>query len=150
MKHPEDKPHKNKKFLKVPTFPGGTTEFVKFIAENLKYPEEAIKNQTEGTVYLEYTVDDLGNIGDELVVHGIGHGCDEEALRLVRLMKYPAVKNRGVRLKSKMKTRIHFELPLHLKPSVPLNISYVTTTQPKTEKPETPSRPSYGYTINLD
>jgi TonB family protein len=150
MKHSKDKPHKNKKFLKVPSYPGGKIAFLSFVEENLQYPEEALKNLVEGTVYLEYTVDNIGTVADELVIHGIGYGCDEEALRLIRMLKYDPARNRGMRVKTKMKTRIHFELPPHLKPQTSVNISY--TSANKEEKPEQGSPPpsTYGYTITLE
>lgn len=152
MKHSNDKPHKENKFLKLPSYPGGNKEFIRFIAENLRYPEQALKNQVEGTVYLEYTVDNVGKVEDEFVAHGIGSGCDEEALRLIRLLVYEPVKNRGVRMKAKMKTRIRFELPASAKPQPTVNISYTTTPTVKKEKPEPSSRPSspvIGYTITI-
>jgi TonB family protein len=152
MKHSNDKPHKDKKFLKMPTLPGGNQAFIKFVAENLKYPELALKNLVEGTVYLEYTVDNIGIVADEVVIHGIGSGCDEEALRLVRMLKYNPAMNRGVKMKVKMKTRIRFELPANVKPAPAINFTYVTKPAAKKEKPEQPSqpsRPSIGYTITL-
>jgi len=152
MKHSNEKPHKDKKFLKMPTYPGGNQAFIRFISDNIRYPELALKNLVEGTVYLEYTVDNIGLVADEMVVHGIGSGCDEEALRLVRMLKYDPVKNRGVRMKAKMKTRIRFELPQSIKPAPVINITYVTSLAPQKEKPEQPSqpsRPTIGYTITL-
>ena len=152
MKHPNDKPHKDKKFLKLPSYPGGNREFIRFVAENIRYPDQALKDGVEGTVYLEYTVDNVGTVANEVVIHGIGYGCDEEALRLVRLLKYDPVKNRGVRMKSKMKTRIRFELPESVKPKPSINVTYVTALAEKKIKPEQPSkpsRPSYNYTITL-
>jgi TonB family protein len=152
MKHPKDKPHKEKKFLKLPSYPGGNKEFIRFIVENLRYPEEALKNLVEGTVYLEYTVDNIGRVADEVVMHGIGHGCDEEALRLVRMLKYDPVKNRGVKMKAKIKTRICFELPESIKPVPSIQVTYVSAPSVKKEKPEQtplPSKPSIGYTITI-
>jgi TonB family protein len=152
MKHSKDKPHKDKKFLKLPSYPGGNQEFIRFIAENLKYPEQALKNLVEGTVYLEYTVDNIGTVAEEVVKHGIGYGCDEEALRLVRMLKYDPEKNRGVRMKTKMKTRIRFELPASVKPQPTLNVTYVSTPtikKVKPEQPSQPSKPSIGYTITI-
>ena len=44
MKRSNDKPHKDKKFLILPSYPGGKQAFLDFITENLRYPEEALKN----------------------------------------------------------------------------------------------------------
>ena len=44
----------------------------KFIGSNLRYPEEALKNKIEGTVYLRYDIDHQGTVTDAKVVKGIG------------------------------------------------------------------------------
>lgn len=148
MKKQNGKPHKEKRFLTLPSYPGGKKAFIRFIEEHLVYPEQALENRIEGTVYIDYTVDNIGNVGDETIIHGIGYGCDEEALRLVRLLKYDPKKNRGVRMKTKMKTRIRFELPANLKPAPAISYNY-TTSSAKTEERETPV-PSYSYSIIIE
>jgi len=154
MRQNRDKPHKTRKFLKIPVFPGGKRSFREFVAENLVYPAEAINKGIQGTVYLEYTVDNIGQIENISVTHGIGYGCDEEAIRLVRLLSYPSVRNRGIKLKVKMKTRIAFVLPTPSSDtSDPVNGIKISYSPVKTENPEPgqkPVKPSYGYTINLD
>mgnify|MGYP003809513127 CR=1 FL=1 len=102
---------KDKNFIKIPKYPGGVSEFRNFIKENLKYPKEALKNKIEGAVYVEYEVTDNGEIINPHVYKGIGYGCDEEAIRLVKLLKYEKVSNLGIRVKAKMKTKIIFKLP---------------------------------------
>jgi TonB family protein len=62
------------------SYPG----FYKFVRENLKYPEQAIKDGVEGTVRVEFVVDKDGGISHVKVVQGIGAGCDEEAIRIVK------------------------------------------------------------------
>ncbi len=52
--------------------------------ENLIYPEAAKSNDITGKVTLEFKLDKLGNISDIKVVKGIGYGCDEEAIRLLK------------------------------------------------------------------
>ena len=150
MKQSNDKPHKKKKFLLLPSYPGGKQAFLKFITENLQYPAQAIENSIEGTVYLEYFVDNVGTVSDETIIHGIGYGCDEEALRLVRLLVYDPVRNRGVRMKAKMKTRIRFELPGKSQAASGFTLSYTTVAPATDPKPEQPVQPSYNYTIRLD
>lgn len=152
MKDKTDKPHKPHKFLKTPSFPGGQKSFKEFVDENLKYPEEAIKNNIQGTVYLKYMVDNTGRIENIVVTKGIGYGCDEEAVRLVKLISYPPVKNRGVRLKVMMKTRIAFTLPIKIIENNPaateIKLSYTT---PEVEIPTKTgeSKPVYGYSITI-
>lgn len=54
----------------------------------IEYPEEALKNNVTGKVLIEYTIDTDGNVKDAIVAKGLGFGCDEEALRVIRLAKY--------------------------------------------------------------
>ena len=58
--------------------------FDDYVKENLIYPEAAKSNDITGKVTLEFKLDKLGNISDIKVVKGIGYGCDEEAIRLLK------------------------------------------------------------------
>lgn len=143
-------PHSEKKksFINLPKYTGGRKAFMEFVSSNLIYPEEAIKKKIEGLVHAEYEVDNLGKISEIRIKKGIGYGCDEEAIRILRLMVYEPVQNRGIRIKSKMKARILFKLPVPLikNPENSLNLNY-TITQKKDEKKG--AKLSYSYTINL-
>ncbi|MBK8683369.1 MAG: TonB family protein [Chitinophagales bacterium] len=70
----------------MPEFPGGDEAMYKFLAENIKYPALAKDNMIQGTVYIKFVVSGKGKISDAVVVRGIGSGCDEEALRVVKKM----------------------------------------------------------------
>lgn len=151
MKHNDPKNPKRKNFLKIPTFPGGKEAYLKFVSENIVYPEQAIANKIEGLVFVRYTVNNIGEIVDVEVTKGIGHGCDEEAIRVIRLMQYEPARNRGVKMKAEMKTRIHFKLPkpaeTEVKPGVQLN--YTSPVIEKTNSPEPKPQAVYNYSINL-
>jgi len=123
---------KKKKFLKMPRLDGGKEVLKKFFKENLTYPAQALENKVEGDVIVKYKVSGLGEVFDAVVEHGIGYGCDEEALRLVSMLKYEAVKNRGVRVTSNSRMKIPFRLPRKPKPT---KMNMVYTTSKKTEKP---------------
>jgi protein TonB len=69
-----------------PEFPGGDAERVRFLNNNLTYPQEARETNTSGTVYLEFVVERDGSISNISIKRGIGGGCDEEAIRVVKLM----------------------------------------------------------------
>lgn len=101
----------NKPFLQVPKVTGGKKTFSAFLAENLVYPEEALRHRIEGNVHIAYEVDDNGVVTSARVLKGLGFGLDEEALRLIRLLRFEKVKNRGIRLRSSGKTSIPFRLP---------------------------------------
>jgi periplasmic protein TonB len=69
-----------------PLFPGGDIERVKFLQQNIIYPPEARINKVHGKVYIAFIVEKDGSISGVSLIHGIGHGCDEEALRVIRAM----------------------------------------------------------------
>ena len=72
----------------MPTFPGGSVAFQKFLRDKLHYPEEALRKNLSGKVHVSFVVDEQGHILDPKVVRGLGSGLDEEALRLVRIMPW--------------------------------------------------------------
>ncbi len=107
---PKVQNRKPESFIKHPTYPGGKKALDDFIKENLKYPEEALKNKIEGTVSIEYDVDVFGKVILAKIKHGIGHGCDEEAIRLVKLLKYPKKRYKGMHVVFHMTINIHFRI----------------------------------------
>ncbi len=137
--------HSPKKFLKRPEFPGGKEAFKAYIKKNLVYPEIALAEKTEGIVYLSTQIDDNGEVKEVTVEKGIGGGCDEEAVRLIKNVKFGAVKNRGVRLKAKQRFRIEFRLP-EKKKSVSYQLKKSLKTNPSEQKPEIKK---YSYTISI-
>ena len=78
------KPSKEKHFIKQPWFEGGLKAMKQFVAENLRYPQEALEQRLEGTVSVRYDIDHKGNVVDAKIIgHALGHGFEEEAIRLV-------------------------------------------------------------------
>jgi TonB family protein len=71
---------------KMPSYPGGQDAMSKFLVEHIKYPEVAMKNNVQGKVFVTFVVRTDGSLTDAKVLRGIGGGCDEEALRVVKLM----------------------------------------------------------------
>lgn len=70
----------------MPKYAGGQEAMLKFLQANIKYPEEAIKKNIQGKVIVTFTVKDEGTVTNVKVIRGIGSGCDEEAVRVVKLM----------------------------------------------------------------
>lgn len=70
--------------LPAPRPENGFDELRRYIRENLKYPEAARKNGTEGKVNLAFRIQADGTPGDFRIKKGLGDGCDEEAIRLLR------------------------------------------------------------------
>ncbi|GAB3823385.1 TonB family protein [Pontibacter rugosus] len=56
--------------------------------QQLKYPAQAQANHIKGKVLVEFVIDAAGNVADAFVVQGLGHGCDEEALRVIKQAKF--------------------------------------------------------------
>lgn len=70
----------------MPQFPGGDQAMMKFVSENVQYPEEAKEKEISGRVMVGFIVEKDGSISDVKVAKGIGGGCDEEAVRVVKAM----------------------------------------------------------------
>ena len=70
----------------MPQFPKGDKELLKYFSDNIKYPAKAKQNTVQGTVYINFIVSRKGKVLFPYVVRGIGSGCDEEALRIIRNM----------------------------------------------------------------
>lgn len=111
---------KKKQFLRTPSYPGGTKALMEFIRHNLRYPTQALMHRIEGEVHVAFEVDEEGIVRRPRIVRGIGYGCDEEAIRLVSMLRYKPVRNRGVKVTSHMDIVIHFRLP----PLQPVQVVY--------------------------
>jgi len=93
----------------VPMFPGGEKALLRFIRANLRIPEAALKNGISGKVVLQFTVNPNGNLSDISVVNSLGYGCDEEAIRLVRLMPaWNPARHRGKNVKASVTLPVRF------------------------------------------
>ena len=95
----------------MPTFPGGTEAYSEFQLNNLTYPAEAAAARIEGKVILSFVIDKEGALSDITVARGIGHGCDEAAVKM--LMKSPNWTpgiQKGRAVKTKMNLAVSFKL----------------------------------------
>ena len=70
----------------MPEFPGGTPALFEFISRHLQYPQEAIDNQTEGRVVLQFVVDKEGKVGNIQVVRSIDKMLDQAAIDVIRTL----------------------------------------------------------------
>ena len=70
----------------MPQYPGGEAAMMKFVAENVKYPQEAKDKDIAGRVFVGFVVEKDGSISNVKVLRGIGGGCDEEAVRVISSM----------------------------------------------------------------
>ena len=138
-----------KKFINVPEYPGGKKAFKEYIRKNLIYPEEALKKKVQGVVYIVAEVDDNGRVYHVGIEKGIGAGCDEEAVRLIKNIQYYAVRNKGVRVKTKKRFRIEFTLPKQQPLLSDKKIKYNLTGNKSQETSKAPGVKTYSYSIKF-
>ncbi|MPM18882.1 hypothetical protein SDC9_65300 [bioreactor metagenome] len=69
-----------------PSYPGGEQALMDYLSSNIKYPQLARESNIQGTVFVSFTVTSYGLITNVKVLRGIGGGCDEESMRVVRNM----------------------------------------------------------------
>lgn len=69
-----------------PFFPGGDDARIQFLSENINYPDSARIKGIEGTVLATFVVERDGTLSDVKILKGIGGGCDEEVLRVIKAM----------------------------------------------------------------
>ncbi len=90
---------------------GGMGAFYSFVGKEMKYPRTAQRMGIEGKVFVQFVVDKDGSLTDVKAVKGIGGGCDEEAVRVIKNSpKWKPGKQRGRPVKVKMILPITFKL----------------------------------------
>lgn len=95
----------------APAYPGGEEARMKYLRDNIKYPQMAKESGIQGTVYVTFVVERDGNVTDVKVLRGIGGGCDEEAVRVVKLMpRWNPGKQRGKAVRVQFNVPIKFTL----------------------------------------
>ncbi len=90
----------------MPELIGGLLQLQK----SIRYPEIAKKAGVEGKVFLQFVVDEQGNVVDPIVTRGIGAGCDEAAIKAIMNAKFKPGKQRGKAVKVKMSLPVTFRL----------------------------------------
>lgn len=82
---------------------------IKSLQKNIVYPEIAKKAGIEGLVIVQFVVNENGEVENPRVIRGIGGGCDEEAIRVIKLAKFNPGKQRGTPV------RVQFSIPVYFK-----------------------------------
>jgi TonB family protein len=72
------------KLDRPPLYIGGLTLMFESVFENIHFPEEAKEHGVSGRVNITFVIDSNGNASNHRVFKGVGYGCDEEALRLIK------------------------------------------------------------------
>ena len=92
-------------------FVGGMKAFGEYLQENLKYPASAQKANISGKVFTQFIVNTDGTISDVTILKSVGFGCDEEAIRVIKLTKWNPGKHHGQVVRSRFIVPINFQLP---------------------------------------
>lgn len=71
---------------KMPAFPGGIAELMKYLSSNIKYPVEAHKAGIQGRVVVSFVVNKDGTVKDAKIVRSVDKSIDAEALRVISAM----------------------------------------------------------------
>ncbi len=94
----------------MPSFPGGEQKLLEYVAKNTKYPQIARESGIQGRVFIGFVVETDGSISNVKVLRGIGGGCDEEAVRVIKsLPKWKPGKQRGKAV------RVSYQIPVNFK-----------------------------------
>ena len=94
----------------MPEYPGGEQAMMNFVATNVKYPQAALDKNISGRVMVQFVVEKDGSVTDVKTVKGIGGGCDEEAVRVLKAMpKWKPGKEKGKAV------RVQYLLPITFK-----------------------------------
>ncbi len=94
-----------------PEFPGGVEALMKYLQQNIKYPQLARENNITGRVYVTFVVERDGSVTGVRVVRDIGGGCGQEAVRVVKAMpKWSPGKQRGKAVRVQYNLPVNFSL----------------------------------------
>lgn len=92
-------------------FPGGPAAMMKWLSNNIRYPESAQQNGISGRVVVKFVVEKDGSIGSPSIVKGVDRDLDQEALRVVKRMpKWQPGKNNGQPVRSYFNLPVTFRL----------------------------------------
>ena len=92
-------------------FPGGPAAMMKWLSNNIRYPEAAQANGIHGRVVVKFVVEKDGSIGSPSIVKGVDRDLDQEALRVVKRMpKWQPGKNNGQPVRSYFNLPVTFRL----------------------------------------
>ncbi|MBC7884939.1 MAG: TonB family protein [Saprospiraceae bacterium] len=105
------KERKENSFIKQPYYKGGDKALKEFINTHILYPKISEINKIEGDVQIRYDINHKGDVTDTKIIWGLDDGCNEEAIRVVKLLKFIVPKTpRHLKVTFHKNMRIHFSL----------------------------------------
>lgn len=96
---------------RVASYAYGNASLFEFISTNIRYPVNAMHQHISGTVYINVEIDASGNVGDVKILRGVQKDINNEALRVIQLIKdwLPAIQN-GIKIQSTITIPVKFEI----------------------------------------
>ena len=90
----------------------GMSELYEVLSQNIEYPREAARIGAQGIAYVRFVINEEGSVESAEIVEGreLGHGLDEEAIRVIKLTKWNPAKQRGRYVKQRKILPIKFKL----------------------------------------
>lgn len=111
---PADSTAKEEVFMvaeQMPEFPGGMKEMLKFLQENVKYPENAMRNNVQGRVIVQFVIEKDGTPTEFKVLRSVDPDLDAEALRVMKAMpKWKPGMQKGQVVRVKFTVPVSFTL----------------------------------------
>ena len=96
---------------KMPEFPGGMAELMKFLQQNVKYPVQAMKDSIQGRVVVQFTIKKTGEVANATAIRSVSPELDAEAIRVVNAMPlWKPGEQRGQAVNVKFTLPIQFRL----------------------------------------
>jgi TonB family protein len=96
----------------MPAYAGNDQALSNYIAGNIVYPDQAVENNVEGTVKVQFVVDENGVVSDvKTIGNKLGYGLEEEAVNVVsKLPKWAPGKVKGKNVKTRLTVPITYKL----------------------------------------
>ena len=94
-----------------PLIPRGNAGLGQYMAENMRYPEEAYRRSIEGVVKLQFVVEPSGSVSNMVALEELGGGCTADAMRLVNRTPWAPGIRQGMRVRGSTEVSIRFSLP---------------------------------------
>lgn len=124
----------------MPVFPGGMDSLRAYIQQRVKYPAQALREQVEGRVFVRFIVDTKGLVREVQVQKGIGAGCDEEAVRVVRsLPRFEPGKQNG------QQVPVYYTVPVVFSVTPPRSTDLMDMPAPSIAAPQPEPEKVYTY-----
>lgn len=94
-----------------PDFPGGMEALLKYLQDNIQYPQLAKENNITGKVFVTFVVEKDGRVTQVKLLRDIGGGCGNEAMRVVKAMpKWKPGKQQGRPVRTQFNLPVVFNL----------------------------------------